>query len=203
MVQPALPMSPEQWETGLNLDQFVLRMKHKAEDMRRRLAEVTLTPAQRGMLTGLNRAAHVLVMTEDWCGDSLMNVPILVRVVDSIPGMDMRFFIRHECADLRLYYEERGIHTIPVFTFFDKKFEEIGTWVERPQAAHLWRQAWLARHPERDAIQCDPTLTEDERRARLQEIAQIYQKEMEEQYRRELQTATVAELARLLAAGRE
>lgn len=201
-MRSSLPMSSTRWARGLTLDQFVDGMTRKAEDMRRRLAEVTLTPAEKRMLAGAHGAAHVLVMTEDWCGDSLMNVPILVRIVETIPGMDLRIFIRHEWEDLRLSYEERNVRTIPVFTFFDEGFNEIGTWVERPQAAHQWRKEWLARHPERDAIQCDPTLSEEERQSRLREISRAYQAEMEEQYRLDLQSATVCELAILLAGDR-
>lgn len=201
-MRTSLPITRGQWESGLTLDQFVAQMRCKAEDMRRRLANVTLTPSEREILAGLHGPAHVLVMTEDWCGDSLMNVPILAQVLANIPGMDLRIFIRHESEDMRLSYEERDIRTIPVFTFFNEDFEEIGTWVERPQAAHRWRREWRARHPERDAIQCDPTLSEEERTAKLGEISRAYQVEMETRYRLELQTATVTELADLLATER-
>jgi hypothetical protein len=31
-------------------------------------------------------------MTEDWCGDALMNLPIVARIVEALPGADLRLF---------------------------------------------------------------------------------------------------------------
>lgn len=81
--------------------------------------------------------------------------------------MGLWIFIHPQAPDLNDYYVARGITHIPVFTFLDADFNEIGTWVERPQAAHAQISGWLAAHPEIESIHSDPTLTDETRRAKL------------------------------------
>ncbi len=85
-----------------------------------------------------------------------------------------------------------------MFTFLDADFHEIGTWVERPQAAHERIKAWLVAHPEVEAIRSDPTLTDEERRVKLHAIGEGMLTEMEGWNADGLQQATVTELRTLL-----
>ena len=76
-----------------------------------------------------------------------MNLPILARIVEVTPQMDLRIFAPSEAAELNNHYAERGITHIPIVTFLDLKFNEIGTWGERSQAAHRKLEEWSAGHP--------------------------------------------------------
>jgi hypothetical protein len=192
-------MDATYWQAGLTLAEFVERMTTYQDKMRRRLREVALSEADCAGLARLNQPVHALVMTEDWCPDSLMNVPILARVVEAAPGMDMRIFVRSASPDLEAYYQARGIRCIPVFTFLDADFNEIGTWLERPQAAHERLHGWKAAHPEFDPAHQDRTLSPQERRARRRALMQGLPLEMEGWYAEGLQAETVKELKALLA----
>jgi len=195
-------MDATYWRAGLTLAEFVERMTTYQDKMQRRLREVALSDADCAELARLNQPVHTLVMTEDWCPDSLMNVPILARVVEAAPGMDMRIFIRSRSPDLETYYQARDVHCIPVFTFLDADFDEIGTWLERPQAAHERLHAWKAEHPEFEPSHPNPTLTLRERGARRRALLQSLPLEMEGWYAEGLQAETVKELKALLAAMR-
>ncbi len=194
------PMDQKRWQTGLTLDQFVAGMKAHQADMRRRLREVVLPAREPDYFARVESLVHVLVMTEDWCGDSLMNLPILARLVEVAPGMDMRIFVRGGAPDLNDHYTARGITHIPVFTFLGADFDEIGTWVERPQAAHARIGEWMATHPEVAELLADTRMTTEERHRALQEKFGALLSEMEGWYTDRLQAATVAELNALLAA---
>ena len=193
-----LPMQAASWQAGLTLAEFVEGMNTHQAAMQRRLREVMLAEADRADLARLVSPIHALVMTEDWCGDGVMNLPILARLAEAAPGMDLRIFIRPQAPALNDYYVARGITHIPVFTFLNADFNEIGTWVERPQAAHARVQEWLAAHPEVEAIRNDPALTDETRRARLRPLFDGVLVEMESWYADGLQAATVAELKALL-----
>jgi hypothetical protein len=169
------------------------------DEMRRRVREVALSDADCAELARLHQPVHALVMTEDWCPDSLMNVSILAHVVEAAPGMDMRIFIRSRSPDLEAFYQARDVHCIPVFTFLDADFNEIGTWLERPQAAHERLQAWKAAHPEFERTHRDPTLSPRERGARRRALLHSLPLEMELWYAEGLQAETVRELKALLA----
>ncbi len=192
------PIDAAIWQTGLTLAEFVERMAAHQHAMRRRLREVALPDADCAELARLTQTVHALVMTEDWCPDSLMNVPILARVVEAAPGMDMRIFIRSMFPDLEAYYQARDIRCIPVFTFLDADFDEIGTWLERPQGAHERLHAWKASHPDFDPAHQDPTLSPQERRAKRRALMQGLPLEMEGWYAEGLQAEAVKELKALL-----
>jgi hypothetical protein len=193
-------MDATYWQAGLALAEFVERMATYQDKMRRRLRVVALSEADCAELARLNQPVHALVMTEDWCPDSLMNVPILARVVEAASEMDMRIFVRSASPDLEAYYQARSIRCIPVFTFLDADFNEIGTWLERPQAAHERLHGWKAAHPEFDPAHQDPTLSPQERRTRRRALMQGLPLEMEGWYAEGLQAETVKELKALLAA---
>jgi hypothetical protein len=192
------PMSAEAWHTGLTLEAYVDSMERHQAASRRRLAQPALRPEDRAELARSAQARHALAMTEDWCGDSLLNVPILAQVVDAIPGMDLRIFRRALSPALDGYYQQRNITHIPVFTFLDAHFRPLATWVERPQAAHDRLAAWYAARPAIAALRADPSLDPEERRMQLRELTAGLLDEMESWYDQGLQQATVAEIRQLL-----
>src|SRR5947199_4410130 len=195
------PISAENWQKGLTLEAYVDGMQHNQPATRRRLAEISLSPRDRELLSHAHQARHALVMTEDWCGDSLLNVPILAHIVAAVPGMDLRIFPRALSPELDAYYQARGITHIPVFTFLDADFHELATWVERPQQANDRLAAWNAAHPEVAAVRQDASLDADTRRQRLRALTVGQLDEMEGWYRDGAQQATVDEIEQLLGVG--
>jgi hypothetical protein len=192
------PIAAPAWQHGLTLEQYVDGMSRHQAATRRRLAQVRLTAADRAALGRVAGARHALVMTEDWCGDSLLNVPILAAIVAAVPGMDMRVFSRAAEPALEAYYQARGITHIPVFSFLDDDFKELATWVERPQAAHERLAAWYAARPEVAALRADTRLDPEERRSRLRPLTAGLLDEMEGWYNAGLQQATIDEIRQLL-----
>ena len=192
------PISAEAWQTGLTLEAYVDSMQRHQAATRRRLAQPALSPEDRDQLAHVAHARHALAMTEDWCGDSMLNVPILAQVVDAIPGMDLRIFRRALTPPLDEYYQEQDITHIPVFTFLDAHFHPLATWVERPQAAHERLAAWYADRPAIAALRANTELDPEERRNQLRELTAGLLDEMEAWYDQGLQQATVAEIRQLL-----
>ena len=120
------PITPDTWLTGLTLDEYVAGMKMNQSHMTRRLASVQLTTAERSAFARYHSRMHVLVMTEDWCGDAWMNLPIVARIVESLPDADLRVFVRTTALELNAYYAGRGVTKIPVITFLEPGFSRTG-----------------------------------------------------------------------------
>ena len=60
--------------------------------------------------------SKVLVISEDWCGDAMMNLPILKRISESLQ-LEVRVFHRDEDTNLIDQYLTNGTaRSIPTFT---------------------------------------------------------------------------------------
>src|SRR5207247_9306440 len=94
----------------------------------------------RAALDRLGTKLKILVLTEDWCGDALYNVPVLARMVEGNPNIELRVFLRDRNPDLTNQYLNQGIYrSIPVFAFFDESMNELARFIERPPAQKIGR----------------------------------------------------------------
>ena len=183
------------WNQGFTLEDFIKQMDSNQSAMRRRLDEVKVHAASQIIHP---RPSHVSVLTEAWCGDSLMNLPIVVSFIRQFSGVDLRVFVRSKFPELRQVYQDRGIINIPTVTFLDGNFCELGTWVERPKSAKQRIEAWKNARPEMEIIAGRDDLSRDEKRALLKPHTDQLLIEMEGWYREEFQLETVRELESIL-----
>ena len=119
----------ERFEQGLTLSQYLRQMRMNRD---RFMQLMQATPAD-GSLTRPGHKLNVLVITEDWCGDSLYQFPILARMVEGDPDVELRVFLRDRNPDVMDQFLKRGLYrTIPVFVFFDEAMNELARFIERP-----------------------------------------------------------------------
>ncbi len=197
-----IPITPDEWNQGRTPADFLAAMTRNQAEMQARIQRLRLSPAQAAFFQRPPVApAHVLVMTEDWCSDSLMSLPILWHILAALPAAGCRIFVRSQSPELKSRFETQGIANIPVFSFLDENFVQLGVWVERSRLAHEKVSAWKAAHPEMQAIRSDPALSDEEKRARLRPLNKAFVAEMTRWYDEEgLQDATVSEIQSLLSA---
>lgn len=199
-MNPTCPISPELWHQGLHPEVFVQGMQHNQAVMQSRIQSVQISPEEQQAFNQIKKPLRALVLTEDWCGDSLMNLPILFAVLRALPQAKCRIFPRSQWPRLQEYFVARGFEFIPTICFLNDQYDEVGMWMERPQAAHERVSAWKAAHPEIQAVRSDPTLSEEDKRARLRHLGKAQQAEMQVWYDQEgLQQETVRELYTLLS----
>lgn len=192
------PIDRQIWQQGLTVEEFVESMTQHQEPMRRRLQQVTLQPHEIAQIQKLDRPLYLAVLTEDWCSDCLMVLPILVKLAQASGKIEVRIFIRREWQSLRSYFQSQDIPSIPVATFLDEQFQPIATWIERPRAAHERLAEWKLAHPEVEQIRRRADLSSDEKRQMLKEVLDQLLVEMEEWYAHGLQSETVREVLELL-----
>lgn len=84
-------------------------------------------------LEGIGGAWKLLVITEDWCGDASNTVPILARLAEVAPNLDIRLVKRDENPDLMDAHLTDGSRSIPVAIVLDDDFEIVGSWGPRPE----------------------------------------------------------------------
>lgn len=79
-----------------------------------------------------------LVLTESWCGDAAQNVPVLKKIADENPMIDLRLVLRDDNDELMQKYLTNGGRSIPKLIAVSEDFEnELFTWGPRSQAAQV------------------------------------------------------------------
>ena len=93
---------------------------------------------------------HLLVLSEDWCGDAVNIVPILARLAEFVPNVDLRLLARDENLDLMdAHLTDGRSRSIPVVLVLDEDFVEQGWWGPRPSELQAWvMEEGLALEPE-------------------------------------------------------
>nr|MDQ6924758.1 thioredoxin family protein [Candidatus Eremiobacteraeota bacterium] len=81
---------------------------------------------------------HLLVLSEDWCGDAVNSVPYIARLADLAPTLDLRVLARDENLDLMDAHLTHGSRSIPAVLVYDDAFAERGWWGPRPSELQAW-----------------------------------------------------------------
>jgi hypothetical protein len=86
-------------------------------------------------------ARKLLVLAADWCGDASNTVPVLARLADLVPDMELRVLDRDANPDVMQRYLTDGTRSIPIAIALDREFHELGHWGSRPTALQEWVMA--------------------------------------------------------------
>jgi hypothetical protein len=86
----------------------------------------------------LDRPWHMLVLSEDWCGDSINTLPLIAKLLESTPNVDMRIISRDSNLDLMDQHLTGTSRSIPVIMLLDGDYIERGWWGPRPQPLQHW-----------------------------------------------------------------
>ena len=126
-------VTKQRFAQGMSFQQYLDQMTTNKDKFLETMAATHVTPEDRAIFKDRREKLNVLVLTEDWCGDALTNFPVLARMVEEAPNVEMRVFLRDQSPDVMDQYLNRGLfRSIPVFVFFDEDMKEIARFVERP-----------------------------------------------------------------------
>lgn len=103
-------------------------------------------------LRSIRRKALLLTIAEGWCGDVAQVVPILSRICEMSPFLDLNILLRDRNPELMDAFLTAGARAIPKVIILDAGTREVlGTWGPRPseaQAIVMDMKAVLGRMPE-------------------------------------------------------
>ena len=81
---------------------------------------------------------HLLVLSEDWCGDAVNIVPVIAKLAQSVRNMDLRLLKRDENLDIMDAHLTGKSRSIPIVVLLNNKFQECGWWGPRPGPLQEW-----------------------------------------------------------------
>ncbi|HEX9892374.1 MAG TPA: thioredoxin family protein, partial [Gemmatimonadales bacterium] len=80
----------------------------------------------------------LLVLNADWCLDSASTVPILARLAERVPGVELGLLERDDHLELMDRYLTEGTRSIPLVILLDRDYHEVAHWGPRPAELQSW-----------------------------------------------------------------
>jgi hypothetical protein len=146
-------ITAERFNQGMTYEEYKAQMTRNKERFEETEAAVKLSDESVAPFRNLPEKRNVLVLAEEWCGDVISGLPVLVKLAVASGKLNVRVFLRDQNLDLMDQYLKNGeFRSIPVFAVFDQNFKELGNMKERPESVTAMMQEGTAQihadHPE-------------------------------------------------------
>jgi len=90
-----------------------------------------------------------LVLIESWCGDAAQNIPVIAKIAEQSPNIELKLILRDENLPIMDAYLTNNSRSIPKLICIDKESgEEIGTWGSRPMVIQEAAMQFKALNPD-------------------------------------------------------
>lgn len=126
------------WDQALPYDAFLAASDLKHRGLWEGLHRLARVPDWALAAVPADAGRRLLVLAEDWCGDASNTVPVLARLADLAPGLELRIIKRDEHPDVMSRYLTNGSRSIPIVIALDRDFGELGHWGPRPAELQHW-----------------------------------------------------------------
>lgn len=181
-----LPLTETDWNRALPARKYFSTLANYKNMVLGLYRDATVAEEDGGEFRAAVYAAHrataaevrIVVMTEDWCGDSANVLPYLARLAEAV-DVPLRVFRRSDVPELKAWLEDDGTDHIPVVSVVvpengaARSFVELVRWVERPSSASERYAAWSHEHPELDQLRAERDTSEEADRAYLKVYSRL------------------------------
>lgn len=98
-------------------------------------------------IAAISQKLYWIVITEGWCGDAAQSVPMLNKLQELNPYIELKIVLRDQNLTLMDRYLTNGGRSIPKLIIYDPKTERVlGTWGPRPAGATKLLEDYRAAH---------------------------------------------------------
>ncbi len=143
-----------QWfEKGMSSQDYIDAMRTNKDELQTVYDRFHIREEDEERLEDLaEKNFQVIVLTEDWCGDAMLNVPILLKICEQTK-YEVRMLLRDDNLELMDQYLTNGTaRAIPIFIFIDAEGNEQAVWGPRaPQIQQLVDEKRAKLPPKEDA----------------------------------------------------
>lgn len=92
-----------------------------------------------------------LIISEAWCGDAAQSLPILNKIAEASPSIELGVVLRDENLELMNLFLTNGAQAIPKLIILDENHEVLATWGARSKKATALVTSYKAEHGKIDA----------------------------------------------------
>lgn len=148
------------YEKGMSPDTYIESMDKHKENLLHIYDHFSLPADTDFFQTISKKKLRAIVLTEDWCGDAMLNVPILLRLSEKA-NISVRMLLRDNNLELMDQYLTNGkSRSIPIFIFIDQAGNEVATWGPRAKRIQQFVDESCAGLPSKDADDYDKKFKE-------------------------------------------
>jgi hypothetical protein len=171
------------WENGFSWDDYLRREVQKHREIWEATWDRARVPAWAlDRLGEIGGRWRLLVISEDWCGDAFNTVPVIARLAEAAPSLELRVVKRDENLELMDAYLTNGSRSIPLVVVLGPASAPVGRWGPRPAELQAWVLA--------------------EKKAASRPVDDLY-REVRRWYARDRGESTLRELLEVIAGGAE
>ena len=122
----------EKFQSGLGYEEYVRTGEpDKQEAWCRIYEQASLTDTQRALIESFTREMNILVSSGVWCGDCVQQLPLLQRIAEATPKINLRFVDRDQHTDLAEQLTINAGRRVPVALFLAEDFELVSVFGDR------------------------------------------------------------------------
>ncbi|EKU45604.1 thioredoxin family protein [Staphylococcus massiliensis] len=139
------------FEQAQPLDQYINNMTDHKDNLLSIYQSLEL-PDQDERLDQIKQGPidKVLMISEDWCGDAMMNNAILKYIVEQT-DIEAKVFKRDDDTDLIDQYLTNGkSRSIPIYIFLNKQYEQVAVWGPRAKQVQAFVDKTKASLPDQE-----------------------------------------------------
>jgi hypothetical protein len=131
-----------EFEAAMRFDEYLSVVEKNADLWLGIHARASVHASDIARIEATNTQWHLLVISEDWCGDAVNTVPVVARLAEQAGNVDMRIITRDDHLDIMdRHLSPAGARAIPVVMVLNEAFEEVGWWGSRPTELQAWVMA--------------------------------------------------------------
>ena len=130
---------------------------------------------------------NLIVLTEDFCPDSLFNLPIFITMSELISNLSLSIYKRSENEYLNTICQNLGVMKIPALLITDTHLKIIYKWEEKPQKAYKIQSDLLEKNKSLHERSNDSNLT----------LKELMLNSLENEYNKSLWNETISEISKI------
>lgn len=138
MTASTVRVSTDRFEAAQPLDEFVASARKNKDFWLAAYRTARLPEPARQRAEQLKHSWRLLVLVEDWCADAVSTLPLMHRLAEASPQLELRVLSRDANPDLMDTHLTQGNRSIPVVMILDSEGREHGWWGPRPAPLQEW-----------------------------------------------------------------
>jgi hypothetical protein len=130
------------WDAGIGFGVFLESVQARENLWNTGWSEGGISQVNQSRAKTVAGRWRLLVVAEDWCGDSAANIPYLAHLAAAMDNVELRI-VDSDAGDqvLASHPTPDGRAATPTVLLLDEDGRESGCWIERPAKLQAWYQA--------------------------------------------------------------